>query len=52
MPAKLKTTINYNLTQKIDELAKASLKTLAWKNVSDYSIIIIDRKTMNLKVII
>ncbi len=48
----LYTTINYNLTQKIDELAKTSLKSLAWKNVSDYSIIIIDRNTLDLKVMI
>lgn len=51
-PTKSQTTINYNLTQKIDELAKTSLKNLAWKNISDYSIIIIDRNKMDLKVMI
>ncbi|MDD5770459.1 MAG: transglycosylase domain-containing protein [Candidatus Gracilibacteria bacterium] len=49
---KIITTINYNLTKKIDELAKTSLKSLAWKNVGDYGIIIIDKKTMDLKVMI
>ncbi len=49
---KLHTTIDLNLTQKIDELAKNSLKTLAWKNVSDYSIIIVNRDTLDLKVMI
>ena len=51
-PSKITTTINLNLTQKIDWLAKTSLKTLAWKNVSDYSIIIIDKNTLELKVMI
>ncbi|MBW7954844.1 transglycosylase domain-containing protein [Candidatus Gracilibacteria bacterium] len=46
------TTISYDLTKKIDELAKSSIKSLAWKNVSNYSIIIIDRNTLDLKVMI
>ncbi len=46
------TTIDYNLSKKIDELSKNSIKSLAWKNVWDYSIIIIDKKTMDLKVMI
>lgn len=48
----IQTTINANLTKKIDELAKTSLKTLAWKNVWDYSVIIVDRNSMDLKVMI
>jgi len=46
------TTIDYNLTNKIDELAKNSIIPLMWKNVKDYSVIIIDRKTQELKVMI
>ncbi len=51
-PSKITTTINLNLTKKIDEIAKNSIRNLAWKNVSDYSIIIIDRNTLDLKVMI
>jgi membrane carboxypeptidase/penicillin-binding protein PbpC len=51
-PSKITTTINLNLTKKIDKIAKNSIKNLAWKNVSDYSIIIIDRNTLDLKVMI
>lgn len=51
-PSKIITTIDLNLTKKIDELAKTSIKSLAWKNVSDYSIIVIDRNTLDLKVMI
>ncbi len=46
------TTINYNLTNKIEELAKNSIIPLMWKNVKDYSVVIIDRKTQELKVMI
>lgn len=51
-PSKITTTINLNLTKKIDKIAKNSIKNLAWKNVSDYSIIIIDKNTLDLKVMI
>jgi len=46
------TTIDYYLTQKIDELAKSSIRNLKWKNVWDYSVIIVDRTDMWLKVMI
>ena len=48
----INTTINYNLTEKIDELAKNVIDKLSWKDVSDYWIIITDRKNNNLKVMI
>ncbi|MFA5917811.1 MAG: transglycosylase domain-containing protein [Candidatus Gracilibacteria bacterium] len=48
----IQTTIDFNLTNKIDELAKNSIIPLMWKNVKDYSVIIIDRKTQELKVMI
>ncbi len=49
---RIQTTIDYNLTNKIEELAKNSIIPLMWKNVKDYSVIIIDRKTQELKVMI
>ena len=48
----LNTTIDYNLTQKIDTLAQNTISKLAWKDVWDYWIIITDRKTNKLKVMI
>lgn len=41
-----------NLTEKIQEIAKNSILPIVWKNVSDYSVIIIDRKTKSLRVMI
>lgn len=46
------TTINLHLTQKIDSLAQNTLKNLAWKNVGDYGILIVDKNTMEIKVMI
>lgn len=42
------TTIDYNLTKKISEISKNSIIPLMWKNVKDYSVIIIDRNTNQL----
>ncbi|MDQ7022903.1 MAG: penicillin-binding transpeptidase domain-containing protein, partial [Candidatus Gracilibacteria bacterium] len=49
---KISTTIDYNLTQKIDDLAKNVISGLAWKDVGDYGIIITSRKNNDLKVMI
>ncbi len=49
---KIKITIDYNLTQKIDEIAKNVIEKLAWKDVWDYWILITDRKNNELKVMI
>ena len=49
---KINTTIDYNLTKKIDTIAKNVIKKLAWKDVGDYWILITDRKTNNLLVMI
>jgi membrane carboxypeptidase/penicillin-binding protein PbpC len=48
----LKTTINYNLTKKIDQIAKNIIEKLAWKDVWDYGIIITNIKNNDLKVMI
>ncbi len=50
--SKIHTTIDYYLSQKINNLAQSTLKTLSWKNVWDYSIVIINKNTMDLKVMI
>ncbi len=51
-PGKIVTHFDYYLSEKIDTLAKTTLKSLSWKNVGDYGVIIIDRKTMDLRVMI
>jgi len=48
----INTTINYNLTKKIDEIAKNTIIPLKWKWVWDYWILIVDRKTNEIKVLI
>lgn len=50
--SKINTTINYNLTKKIEEIWLSKLYELSWKNVKDYWVIILDRKTNELKVMI
>ncbi|EKE27089.1 MAG: 1A family penicillin-binding protein [uncultured bacterium (gcode 4)] len=46
------TTIDYNLTQKIEEIWKNAIFDLSWKNVNDYWILIVERRTWELKVMI
>lgn len=48
----IKTTIDYNLTKKIEELWDNSVYELSWKNVWDYGILVFDRNTNELKVMI
>lgn len=48
----IKTTIDYNLTKKIEEIANNAVYELSWKNVGDYWILIFDKKTKKLKVMI
>ncbi len=52
MPETMTTTIDYNLTKKIDTLAHNTILDLAWKDVSDYGIIILDRETNELRTMI
>lgn len=49
---KIKTTIDYNLTQKIKDIWDSTIRNLYWKNVWDYWVLIVDRKTNDLKVMI
>jgi penicillin-binding protein 1C len=46
------TTIDSSLTEKIDTLARNTILDLSWKDVSDYGIIILDRKTNELRTMI
>lgn len=48
----LQSTFDYNMTKKINEISKNSIIPLLWKNVKDYWIIIIDKNTKELKVMI
>jgi hypothetical protein len=40
------------MTKKIAEISYNAILKLFWKNVSDYSVIVLDRKTNELKVMI
>ncbi|MDD2486753.1 MAG: transglycosylase domain-containing protein [Candidatus Gracilibacteria bacterium] len=48
----IKVTIDYDLTSKIEEIGKNTIYDLAWKNVRDYGVLIVDRKSHELKVMI
>ena len=48
----IQTTIDYNLTKKIENISKKIIDWLMWKNVWDYWILITDIKTNELKVMI
>jgi len=49
---KIKLTIDYNLSKKIEEIGNNAIYDLSWKNVRDYGVIILDKKTNNLLVMI
>lgn len=49
---KIQTTIDYYMTREIEKLSYNAILKLFWKNVTDYSVIVIDRKTNDLKVMI
>lgn len=51
-PKSIHTTLDYYLTKKVNELAQNSIQKLAWKDVWDYGIIITDRNTNELQVMI
>ncbi len=52
LKSNLKLTIDYNLTQKIEEIAKNVIFELSWKNVKDYWILVFDKESNDLKVMI
>lgn len=47
-----RTSFDIDLTKHVDTLAKSVLTEIGWKNVTDYSIIIADRATNELRVMI
>lgn len=49
---KLETTIDFYLSKKIEKLANATIRQLAWKNVSDVWVLLVDRKTNEIRVLI
>lgn len=40
---KIQTTFNRELTEQIDTIAQSTLSEIAWKNVSDYGILVVER---------
>lgn len=50
--SQIQTTIDYALTNKVIGLSESVLQKLIWKDVWDYSVIILDKKTNDLKVMI
>ncbi|MDD5213548.1 MAG: transglycosylase domain-containing protein [Candidatus Gracilibacteria bacterium] len=49
---KIQTTLDYYMTREIEKLSYNAILKLFWKNVTDYSVIVLDRKTNDLKVMI
>lgn len=47
-----KTTIDHNLTKKINEIAQATVASLQWKNVNDFWVLIVDKKTNEIRALI
>lgn len=43
----MQTTFDLSLTREIDGLAKNALAEMAWRNVSDYGILLIERNEGN-----
>ena len=46
------TTLDATMSEQIERLAQDTIEDLAWRHVSDYAIIIIDRETMELRVML
>ena len=51
-PSQIHTTIDYYMTQEIQKIWEATMHMYAWKNVRDYAVIVIDRHTHELNVMI
>jgi penicillin-binding protein 1C len=49
---KIDLTVDYNLTKQIEKIAKNVIVEKSWKNMQDYGILLIDRKTSELLVMI
>jgi penicillin-binding protein 1C len=48
----LQTTIDGDLQNKIEAISKNSISPLAWKQVGDFSVVLVDRQTMELRALI
>ena len=42
-PAGVHTTIDLSLSEEIEQIASSTLRSLAWRNVGDYGVLILDR---------
>jgi membrane carboxypeptidase/penicillin-binding protein PbpC len=49
---KIDLTIDYNLTKQIEKIAKNVIIKKSWKNMQDYGILLIDKKSSELLVMI
>jgi len=49
---KIQTTIDYYKTKEIEKISYNAILKLFWKNVTDYSVIVLDKKTNELKTMI
>ncbi|MDD4151504.1 MAG: transglycosylase domain-containing protein [Candidatus Gracilibacteria bacterium] len=49
---KIQTTIDYYMTKEIEKISYNAILKLFWKNVTDYSVIVLDKKTNELKTMI
>lgn len=48
----IRTTLDLALTSKVASIADGVLTNIAWKNVSDYSVLLIDRDTLEIRTLI
>lgn len=48
----IQTTIDKNLQQQIEQIAKKSITPLLWKNVWDYAVVLVDKDTMELHALV
>lgn len=46
------TTFDIPLTHQIQKIAESVLQDIAWRNVGDYSVLLVDRKTKEIRVLI
>lgn len=47
----LKTSIDLDLTKQVQKIADATLSEIAWRNVSDYAVLMVDRETKEILVL-
>lgn len=48
----LKTSIDLDLTRQVQKIADGTLSEISWRNVSDYAVLMVDRKTKEVLVLL